>query len=495
MNPSGASAWLWNVGHTPGYVLLAIHLTLQVIFIGRALLRPEREPAARMAWVLVILVAPVVGLVLYILFGEPNIGRRRVARLRAALARLPAFDTLATHEGEGEAASIVPARLAPLFRVGKSISGFPVVGGNTGSLLPSSDAAIDAMIADIDAASDHVHLMFYIWLPDGNGLKMVEAVKRAARRGVAVRAMADDLGSRLLIRSAHWTGMADAGVRVIAALPIGFILSRPLKGRVDMRNHRKILVVDNAVTYCGSQNCADPAFEIKAKYAPWVDAMMRFQGPIVRQNQHLFASDWMAHTSEDLSALVAEPIGPLNDGFTAQVIGTSAATRPSAMPEMFEALMYAARRELVATTPYYVPDEPIQAALCASARRGVETTLILPARNDSWIVAAASRSYYGQLLDAGVRIFEYRPGLLHTKSLTIDGEVTLIGSANMDRRSFELNFENNILLFDRTLTRAMRARQEEYKAEASIVEPTEVEDWSLYARIRNNAIAMFGPVL
>ncbi len=488
-------SWLWHLGHVPGYLVLAIHVALQVFFIGRALLRPEREPAARMAWVVVILVAPVVGLVLYVLFGEPNIGRRRIARLRAALARLPAFDTLATHEGEGEAAFIVPNRLAPLFRVGESISGFPVVGGNTGALMASSDAAIDAMIADIDAATEHVHLMFYIWLPDGNGLKMVEAVKRAARRGVPVRAMADDLGSRLLIRSPHWKDMAAAGVRVAAALPVGFPLSRPLKGRIDMRNHRKILVVDNRVTYCGSQNCADPAFAIEAKYAPWIDAMMRFEGPIVRQNQHLFASDWMAHTSEDLSALVAEPVGPLGDGFPAQVIGTSAATRPSAMPEMFEALMYAARREMVATTPYYVPDEPIQAALCASARRGVATTLILPARNDSWIVAAASHSYYGQLLEAGVRIFEFLPGLLHTKSLIIDGEVTLIGSANMDRRSFELNSENNILLFDKALSRAMRARQDEYIAQSKEVDRAEVEAWSLYARLRNNAIAMFGPVL
>ena len=124
------------------------------------------------------------------------------------------------------------------------------------------------------------------------------------------------------------------------------------------------------------------------------------------------------------------------------------------MPEMFESLMYAARRELVITTPYYVPDEPIQAALCASARRGVDTTVVFPARNDSWIVAAASHSYYPQLLDAGVKIYEYEGGLLHTKSMTVDGETTLIGSANIDRRSFELNFENNILFVDRALTGA-----------------------------------------
>ncbi len=480
-------------GSVPGWFVVVAHVALQAFFIGRALLWPQREPAARMAWVVVILVAPVVGMMFYVLFGETNIGRRRIARLRAALARLPSFDALATHEGEREVD--LPARLAPLFRMGESISGFPPVGGNSGDLLANSDAAIDAIIADMDAAIDHVHLMFYIWLPDGNGLKVVAAAKRAAARGVTVRAMADDLGSRLLIRSPHWQAMADSGVLLARALPIGFILLRPLKGRIDMRNHRKIVVVDNRVTYCGSQNCADAAFAIKANYAPWVDAMMRFEGPIVRQNQHLFASDWMAHRDEDLSALVAAPTGPVGPGFVAQVIGTSAAIRSSGMPEMFETLMYAARRELVVTTPYYVPDEPIQAALCASARRGVETTIVLPARNDSWIVAAASRSYYAQLLEAGVRIYEYRPGLLHTKSLTLDGEVTLIGSANIDRRSFDLNFENNILLADAGLTAAMRARQAEYVAQSDRVEPAAVEAWGLRRRLANNTIAMFGPVL
>ncbi len=475
------------------WLLVAAHVALQVFFIGRALLRPAREPAARLAWVVVITVAPVVGILAYVLFGETNIGRRRIARLRAALARLPSFAETSTHEGEREAE--IDPRMAPLFRVGESISGFPVVGGNRGTLLADSDAAIDAICADMDAATHHVHLMFYIWLPDGNGLKVVEAAKRAAARGVIVRAMADDLGSRLLIRSPHWSDMAKAGVKLARALAIGNILLRPLKGRVDMRNHRKIVVVDNAVTYCGSQNCADPAFAIKPKYAPWVDAMMRFEGPIVRQNQHLFASDWMAQTKEDLSDLVAEPYGPVGDGFPAQVIGTGAAVRASAMPEMFASLMYAAQRELVATTPYYVPDDSIQAALCASARRGVETTLVLPKRNDSWIVAAASRSFYGDLLEAGVRIYEYKPGLLHTKSLTVDGEVTLIGSANMDRRSFELNFENNILLQDRALTAAMRARQASYIADSDLLAVETVETWSLGQRLRNNAIAMFAPVL
>lgn len=472
---------------------VALHLALQAFFIGRTLLWPHREPSARLAWIVVILAAPILGMVAYLLFGETNLGRRRLARMQAAMARLPDFSRLDLKEGD--AAVQVAPQVEPLFRLGESISGMPPVGGNRGKLLADSNATVDALVADIDSAREHVHLLFYIWLPDGNGLKVAQAAMRAAGRGVAVRAMVDDLGSRLFIRSPHWARLAAAGVRTAVALPIGRPLARVLKGRIDMRNHRKIAVIDHAITYCGSQNCADPEFRIKAKYAPWVDAVMRFEGPIARQNQRLFAADWMAQTGEDLGSLLAAPLPPLDEGFVAQVIGTGAAVRHSAMPEMFEALMYAARRELVITTPYYVPDEAMQAALAASARRGVQTTIVFPARNDSWIVGAASRSHYAELLDAGVKIFEYRPGLLHAKSLTLDGEITLIGSANMDRRSFELNAENNILLHDRALTAAMRARQESYIADSTPVTADDVQRWSTGQRLRNNAVAMFSPVL
>jgi cardiolipin synthase len=223
---------------------------------------------------------------------------------------------------------------------------------------------------------------------------------------------------------------------------------------------------------------------------------MRFEGPVVRQNQFLFASDWMAQVPDDsIDDLLRQPLEGSPDGFTAMAFGTGPTNRYSAMPEVFENLMYTARHELVITTPYYVPTESMQAALCASARRGVKTTIVFPARNDSWIVAAASHSYYEELLDAGVRIREYSGGLLHTKSLTLDGDVTLIGSANMDRRSFELNYENNILLIDRATTAAMRERQDSYIASSKEITAEMVDGWPLRRRLLNNAVAMLGPVL
>jgi cardiolipin synthase len=475
-------------------MFLTLHILIQITLIVRVLLRPHREPASRIAWVVVIISIPVAGIVAYILFGEANIGRGRVERVHKVLAQLPQVSEAVGAEATKLEIHVVEA-YAHLFQVGKSVNGFDPVGGNQARLMEDTNETISSIVADIDAAKDHVHLLFYIWLPDNNGRKVVEALTRAATRGVICRAMADNLGSRLMIKSEHWQAMREAGVRLASALPIGNPLLRALKSRIDLRNHRKIVVIDNHITYCGSQNCADPEFLVKAKYAPWVDAMMRFEGPIARQIQYLFASDWMTEVDEDIGDLLRQPITSSQPGFTAQVIGTGPTVRYSAMPEMFTSLMYTARHELVISTPYYVPDDPIQAALCASARRGVDTTIIFPARNDSWIVGAASRSYYADLLAAGVRIFEYEGGLLHTKSLTLDGQVTLIGSANMDRRSFELDYENNILFYNRSLTADMRQRQDSYIAKSKPITGEMVVRWSWGRRLWNNTIAILGPVL
>ena len=481
--------------HHLSLLLLALFTLLELAFIARILLRPHRDPASRIALVVVVAVFPLVGMLAYILLGEVNIGRRRVERLHAILKRMPPFPRLPGDE-EMDLPSALFDRYRHLFQLGQSINGFRPIGGNTAKLLPDSNTTIEAMVSDIDAAQDHVHLLFYIWLPDHNGLKVVEALKRASKRGVTCRAMADALGSGTMIGSKHWAAMREAGVRVAAGLPLGNPLLRPFHGRIDLRNHRKIVVIDDRITYCGSQNCADPEFLVKAKYAPWIDAVMRFEGPIARQNQYLFASDWMTYVNENLDALLCGPLPESTQGgFTAQVIGTGPTVRYSAMPEMFESLLFAARRNVVVTTPYYVPNDPMQNALCTTAYRGVDTTIIFPARNDSWIVGAASRSYYADLLAAGVKIYEYEGGLLHTKSLTLDGEITLIGSANMDRRSFELNYENNILLLDLTVTGAMYQRQQEYIAQSHRVTKEMVEAWPLSRQLWNNLIATLGPVL
>jgi len=472
------------------------HVLVQAALMVRVLMRPNRDPASRLAWSVVILSLPVVGILAYLLVGETSIGERRARRMQGVIAELPPVGDAPGMDGEAARPGI-PDRWLPLFRAGASMNGFEAVGGNSARLLGTSADAIDAMVADIEAARQHVHVLFYIWLPDHSGTRISQALMRAARRGVACRAMVDDLGSRSFIRSPLWAEMGEAGVKLTRALPIGNPLARLFGGRIDLRNHRKIVVIDNFITYCGSQNCADAAFLPKARYAPWVDIMVRFEGPIARQNQSVFAADWMTFNDDDddLRSVLKEPISGFDKGFAAQVIATGPTVRYSAMPEMFQSLMFSAREELFITTPYYAPVPAIQAALCAASSRGVDTTLILPRRNDDFAVAATSRSYYHGLLKAGVKVHEYVPGLLHAKTLTVDGQVAMIGSANMDRRSFELNYENNILFHDPAVTGDLRRRQGEFQADSVAVTLEEVEAWKAPKRLFNNVMAMVSPLI
>lgn len=473
--------------------LFLLHLLIQAAVMLRVLERPNREPTSRIAWMVVVLALPVVGILAYLMLGETNVGRRNQKAMQNVLGG--ASQQQCVDEGLMSDPVNIPTRYAHLFRVGHSISGFPVVAGNSARLMADSLATIDSMVEDIDTAASRVDVLFYIWLTDHSGTRVAEALMRAARRGVNCQVMVDGLGSRSLLNASLWRDMRAAGVQTAVALPLGNNLLRPLQGRVDLRNHRKILVIDSGITYCGSQNCADAEFRVKAKYAPWVDCVVRLKGPIARQNQLLFSTDWTVYTGKISDDGAEPPFSKGEEGVVAQVVASGPTLRASAMPELFVSLMFAARRELVMSTPYYVPNQSMQAALCAAAYRGVQTTLILPARNDSREVAAASRSYYAELLQAGVDIREYVGGLLHSKTVTLDDEIVLIGSANMDRRSFDLNFENNILMYDAVLTKTVRARQQSYIDSAVKVTLEEVEAWPLSRRLWNNSVAMLGPIL
>ena len=470
-----------------GTILEAI---AQVVVLGRAILRPHREPASRLAWAVVIVVAPIVGLVAYLLLGETRISTARRKKGRDIDSKLPRPGSDASN-GNVPTESVYRAP----FALARSVDGLGPTPGNAATLAFDSNAAIDAMVDDIDAARSHVHVCAYIWLADHNGCKVKDALIRAAKRGTDVRALADALGSRRLIRSKHWRELTDSGVEVRVALPVGNPLMTATRGRVDLRNHRKSMIVDNRIAWCGSQNLADPEFRIKPRYAPWVDIMSRWEGPVVRQCQYLFVSDWMGDGGGDISALLSGPQPPGPGNIIAQVLGTGPTTRYDAMPSCFAELIHSARRQLVVTTPYFVPDEQVLFALTSAAMRGVETILVLPRRNDSIVVAATSRSYYRDLIAAGVKLFEYRRGLLHAKTLVVDNRVGIIGSANLDRRSFELNFENNILFADEDFARAVRERQERFIADCDEVTMADVEHFSLAQRLWQNSLAMLSPIL
>jgi len=457
---------------------------------ARALLRPHREPASRLAWIIAIFALPIAGVILYLLVGETRIRGGRRERGKEINARLPRPP--GNYECHGEPACA--AHWAP-FALARTVNHLDPTQGNSARLATDSNAAIDEMVADIEACREAVHGCFYIWLADHNGLKLKDAFIRAAKRGVHVRLLADALGSRLLIRSEHWRDMRDSGCEVRVALPVGNPLWTVIRGRVDLRNHRKLMVVDNKIAWCGSQNGADPEFRIKPRYAPWVDIMSRWEGPAVLHCQYLFVSDWIAEGGEEITDLLTAPLPGGSGSIVAQVLGTGPTAEFDAMPACFSELIHSAREELVVTTPYFVPDEQLLFALTSAGRRGVRTVMLFPKRNDNWIVAGASRSYYKDLIDAGAEIYEFRPGLLHSKTMVVDGRVGLIGSANLDRRSFELNFENNILFEDAAFAAAVRARQDQYLADCDRVRREDVDRYGVGLRLWQNLLATLSPML
>lgn len=474
-------------------ILLTLHILLLVTFTTRILLRDDLSPPARLAWFVVLLVLPYTGVIIYFLFGEIDLGNKANTRHAETFGLIR--DRAGSLMGKPEnTVNLIDMAYRPAFKYAASINGFHPVNGNKAELMADAAETTARLIADIDAAENYVHVLYYIWLDDRTGVDVAQALIRATKRGVVCRAMADGLGSRAFIKSVHWQAMKDAGVKMAVALPLNQLIRALFTSRIDLRNHRKITVIDSKVTYCGSSNCADPEFRVKPKYAPWIDIMFRFEGPIVAQNELLFLSDWFQSTDESLDDFTLTATS-IEGGFPAQIMGDGPTERKGATPQLFANLIACARRTITLTTPYFVPDATVLEALCTASHRGVDVTLVFPKNNDSWIVAAASRSYYRKLLQAGCHIFEYKPGLLHAKTLTVDDRVSLIGSSNLDIRSFDLNYENNLMLQDDVVTGAICDRQKTYIEASDAVHLQDVKDWPYQKRIWNNVIATIGPIL
>lgn len=477
-------------------ILLTLHFILLVLISLRILARHDLTSPARLAWIVILFVLPYLGVLVYWMFGEIHLGRKFEDKHKRNISKL----TLRNPEVLGDEDSLtdhIKPEYQAAFAYSAAATGFRTTIGNRAELMSDASETRKRMIADFDAATDHIHVLYYIWLIDGMGIDTAQALIRAAKRGVTCRAMVDGMGSRKLVRSKIWREMQDAGVQVSVALPISNIIKVMLFSRIDLRNHRKITVIDGKIGYSGSRNCADPEFRVKPKFAPWIDIMMRVEGPVVAQNQMLFASDWLMKNPDTSLESFPYFTDPLKDGagFAAQVFADGPTQRRGTTPQFLTTLIGQTKHTLIISTPYFVPDYSLVSELCATAYRGVSVTMIFPKHNDSLVVAATSHSYYWQLLEAGVIIYEYKPGLLHAKTLTVDGEISLIGSTNLDLRSFDLNYENNVVFSDRRLTADIVARQQQYIADSDEVTLEQVEDWPLYYRIWNNIIATMGPVL
>lgn len=472
-----------------GAIWAVLLFLVDLATIARAVTREHRSPASRLAWSVVIMTLPLVGVIAYFFLGDTSADRKSDKKLKDLRRELPKLP------GGSQPSADLPLLYRQAFARAGSVNGFQPVSGNHATATIDSNESIDWLVADIDAATEHVHILFYIWLADNNGTKVAEALIRAAGRGVKARVIVDGLGSRRLLYDPLWAEMKKGGVQTVVAFAFRFPLISAFFRRLDIRNHRKIVVIDDAITYVGSQNCADAAFLVKRKFAPWVDIMLRVTGPVAWQAQRLFVSDWMVHGGDDIAECLDHTPAMEDGGFPAVMAGTGPTESIQAVPDMMQMLLASAQDEVIITTPYYVPSEALHQQICAAALRGVNVRLNVPATNDSLIVAFASRSFYRSMLNAGVEIFEFQPGLLHAKILSIDGTAALVGSPNMDQRSFDLNYENSMMLVDANVVGDLRGKQEAFISMSVPVQRDTVAGWTVPRRILINSIGMLAPLL
>ena len=472
-------------------IFLALNYVVAWTVVLRVLTRQRMEPSVRIAWIMVVEAVPFVGILAYLLFGEVRIAHAERQRAQDIRARLSGMWVPSP-----SAVTDPPEWIAGITATVQAVGGMVPVAGNRLRLLAETDDGFDAMIDAIDAARDHVHVLFYIWIDDTSGRRVAAALCAAARRGVACRVIVDAIGSRRFTRSVAWRQMQADGVGLVVAMPTGFSPLRALSRRLDLRNHRKIVLIDNEIGFTGSRNAADMAFSLKPRYAPWVDIWLSVEGPVVRQMQGVFLADWMSYTGDDLGEEMLDAVPAVDDpGLVAQVLATGPDRRAGNVSDCILAMLAVARKQVVITTPYYVPTVALDTAIQACARRGVAVTLILPARNDSLLVRGASEGFYFGLLRAGVQILLFEQGLLHAKLVTVDGRVAMLGSGNLDRRSFELNYEMNLVVAGESFTGELDQRQQSYAARSRVLALAEVESWSFWRRIRNNLLALAAPLL
>lgn len=482
--PAGAS----EGGGLAALLLLGL-VAVQVSLTVAVLLRPRRRQSSSLAWILVILLLPGLGIFLWALLGEVRLGAAR--RQRHALLQTRARDRL-TPVWEQREAPQLPEHLEALARLGLAVCGTAPREGTRVELIADSEDFVTELVRAIDEAREAACVLTYIWREDASGRAVAEALARAARRGVVCRALADAIGARSMLGGPLQRLMEEAGVEVRPALDPPFLPL--LTGRIDLRNHRKLAVVDHRIAFVGSQNLTDADFAPSARVAAWIDCSLRLEGPAAADLEQLFAEDWELDGGASMLEEVA-PSPPLPGGVPVQVMGTGPNSENDALVQIIQALVHTAREEVLLTTPYFVPDEGTLAALCTAARRGVHVELILPERSDSRLVRAASRSTWEALLEAGAEVHEFQGGMLHAKTLTVDRSLAFVGSANMDRRSFEINFEVSTLVYDTDMASHLRLLQRTYRDRSRRVDRAQWGRRGALRRIAQNAAGLLSSLL
>jgi cardiolipin synthase len=478
--------------HSPGVLqdLWSIAITVLSVAValaasGHAVLH-KRDVRAALGWVGFIWVAPVLGAVVYLLFGVNRIRRRAQALRIPAVHARPA-------DGAPAPAPVLPpeaSHLAPLVSLANGVVRRPLVGGNAVALLPGGDVAYPAMVAAIDAAERSVTFCTYIFDAGRAGDAFVDALARARARGVAVRVLIDAVGVRYRFPPIH-RRLRHAGVTTELFLPRFTPVWLPF---MNLRNHRKVLVVDGRVGFTGGMNVRDD-FLSRDGSAPYMDLQARIEGPVVAQLQEVFAEDWLFTTREILEGSAFFPaLRPAGD-----VVARGVADGPD---EDFEAVRWVllgalatARERIRIVTPYFVPDAGLVAAIDVAVMRGVQVDVVLPERGNLPIVQWAQTAQLWQVMERGCRVWLSPPPFDHTKLMVVDGVWSLVGSANWDPRSLRLNFELEVECFDADLAARVEALATERIARARRLTLSDVEARSLPVKLRDGFARLFSPYL
>jgi len=447
----------------------------------------RRTSAATRTWLLLIFLLPWPGLIVYALFGRirvPQLRREKQARASKDIRRTEA-KLLAKRSVLGT----VPPAYESASTLAYATGDFEPFGGNRVELLDDYAASIARLVADLDGAQHRAHLLFYIVEDDATGRSVADALLRAAARGVQCRVLIDAVGgehglARLAPR------LRAAGIDVRAMLPVGVF--RRSAGRFDLRNHRKIVVIDGLVGYTGSQNLADATFVVGY---PNEELMARVTGPVVAQLEAVFLTDWSLETDQRLNLHeLAAGIAVAGES-VAQVLPSGPGYPRENTRDLFIALLYAAQKSVVITTPYFIPDEPFLQALRAAATRGVDVHLVVSKHANQPFSQFAQRAYYEDLLAVGVHIHLYRPRFLHAKHWSVDDQVAVLGTTNIDIRSFALNAEISLMVFDPAVVAELARVQARYFADSDLLDADEWERRPFFAKMAQNVARLADSLL
>jgi cardiolipin synthase len=482
-------------------------------------LTTKKNATSAVAWCLLIFFLPLLGPLLFLLFGWQHVHRplsrkRRHKRLFESIHPSPGMESTpgptdwpresdgvqepATGEVQagprdlaGRPSDALPASWEDLARLARRMGAFPVTAGNQVAFYYDGQSAFDAMLEAIRSARHHIHLETFIFQPDGTGRLFLDALTQKARAGVEIRLLYDAMGTRRLTRKLL-RSLRAAGGACSVFLPLNLFRRRI---QINMRNHRKILVVDGRVAFVGGLNLGDEYLGKVARFGPWRDTHLRLEGPAVASLQRIFIEDWDFAAGEHLQDLPYFP-APVQEGpFQVQVIESGPDREIKGIREMYFAAILRARKRLWIASPYFVPDPGLLDALCLASYLGVDVRLLGLYHPDKWIPFFAARYYWNDVLDAGVKVYQYTKGMMHSKVVLVDGEWGSVGTANLDNRSLYLNFEVNCLIYSPEAVAVLEAAFRHDLHHAIRLDQRVFANRPFAGRLLDNACRLLSPVL